>query len=205
MDTPLPLTSHTLDRTSLLLDWFVLLIKAFVSIEVSWSLLHHLHFTHPCVTSTPPATSSSTPSPLLHLCTASPPLTSPHQPAQPSGSFLPSLLLGPLCLRQPSKEAYLGKSMILHPGWVSIDNVASPWCQLSQHIPLLSLTATEEISSVLCMHMHVVKAIESLQIPSECMRVHYQPFPVTSEESLRDSKPPDIFLMGTRAPRQETS
>ena len=30
---------------------------------------------------------------------------------------------------------------------------------------------------------------------------HNRPFSVTSEESLRDSEPSDIFLLGTRAPR----
>ena len=44
-----------------------------------------------------------------------------------------------------------------------------------------------------------------------CMRlvlVHVcddRPFSVTSEESLRDSEPPDIFLLGTRAPRDRRS
>ena len=31
--------------------------------------------------------------------------------------------------------------------------------------------------------------------------LHNLPFSVTSEESLRDSEPSDIFLLGTRAPR----
>ena len=35
--------------------------------------------------------------------------------------------------------------------------------------------------------------------------VHDRPFSVTSEESLRDSEPPDIFLLGTRAPRDRRS
>ena len=35
--------------------------------------------------------------------------------------------------------------------------------------------------------------------------LHDRPFSVKSEESLRDSEPPDIFTLGTRAPRDMRS